>query len=407
MTRRLTRVVALFAAAATLAVGCSSGGGGGSGGSKTLTIGISLSLTGDFSDSGTAEQRGYQLWADFVNAGGGLGGRQISLKIVDDASDPNQAATNYTTLITKDHVDLVFGPFSTLLTASSSRIAARYGYAFLEPAGGGPAVFSQHLHNLFFVQPAPAVQQGDVFASYILSLPASQRPKTAAYPALDDPFSSPIANEVRSRLEAAGIRTVYAKLYEPETTDYTPIAAAVAAAKPDLVVGGTQADDGYGLTKAFVQLKWAPKYLYLSNGANSPQDYPDKVGAANVNGVFSSGDWFPQATVNGSAAFIAAYTGKYGGTANAIDPTTAEAYSVGMLLQEVYGKTGKLDNATIISTLHSGSWPTLEGTLTFNADGAANSSYVLVEWIKGVMTAVYPPGVAHTAPVTPVYAWAR
>ena len=75
-----------------------------------------MSLTGDFSDSGKAVERGYQLWADTVNAKGGLLGRKVEIKIVDDASSPTQVVTNYQNLINKDHVDLTLGPFSTLLT---------------------------------------------------------------------------------------------------------------------------------------------------------------------------------------------------------------------------------------------------------------------------------------------------
>ena len=81
-----------------------------------IKIGISLSLSGDFSDPGKAVKRGYELWASYVNAHGGILGRQVQLKIVNDASDPNQAVSNYQKLITGDHVDLVFGPFSSLLT---------------------------------------------------------------------------------------------------------------------------------------------------------------------------------------------------------------------------------------------------------------------------------------------------
>ncbi|WP_405969139.1 amino acid ABC transporter substrate-binding protein [Streptomyces sp. NBC_00988] len=400
---------ALFAAVAATAVlvACSSSAKPSSSASShgPLKIGISLSLTGDFSDPGKSAERGYRLWADTVNAKGGILGRKVQLSIVDDTSSPTQVVGNYQNLITKDHVDLTFGPFSSLLTIPASQVAKRYGYAFLEPAGGGPKVFAQHLHNLFFVQPAPVVKQGDVFADYILSLPAAQRPKTAAYPALDDPFASPIADEVRTRLEAAGIKTVYQQIYPAEITDLTPVVSAMAAKKPDLVVGGTQADDAYRMVKAMVQLKWAPKLLYLSNGANDPHNFPGNVGASNVDGIFSSGDWFPSSNTYGNAAFLSAYTKKYGGTAGTIDSTSAEAYSCGQLLEEVAAKTGKVDNATLISALHTGSWQTLEGNLSWNADGAANSSYVLVQWISGKMLPVYPAGRAQHAPVIAALPW--
>jgi branched-chain amino acid transport system substrate-binding protein len=399
------------AAAAVTAAGlvlaaCSSSKPATSGNSHTaLKIGISLSLTGDFSDPGKNAERGYQLWADTVNAKGGILGRKVQLKIVDDTSSPTQVVTNYQNLITKDHVDLTFGPFSSLLTIPASQVAKRYGYAFLEPAGGGPKVFAQHLNNLFFVQPAPVVKQGDVFADYVLSLPAAQRPKTAAYPALDDPFASPIADEVRGRLEAAGIKTVYQQIYPAEITDLAPVVAAMAAKKPDLVVGGTQADDAYRMVKAMVQLKWAPKMLYLSNGANDPHNFPGNVGPANVNGIFSSGDWFPSSSTYGSAAFIKAYTAAYGGTADSIDSTSAEAFACGQLLEQVAAKTGKVDNATVIATLHKGTWKTLEGNLSWNSDGAADSSYVLVQWIGGKMLPVYPADRAAHAPATAALPW--
>lgn len=399
------RAAALLAASALVLTACGNSHSPAQQAS-TLTIGISLSLTGDFADPGKAAQRGYQLWANTVNAKGGVLGRKVTLKIVDDASSPNQAVSNYQNLINRDHVDLVFGPFSSLLTIPSSVVVNRYHYAFIEPAGGGPAVFAQHLHNLFFVQPAPTVQGGMVFADYILSLPADQRPKTAAYPSLDDPFASPIADAVRRRFEAAGIKTVYNAIYPAETTDLSPIMAKVAAAKPDVVVAGTQSQDAYGDVRAMIQLKWAPKWLFLSNGANSPVDFPSAVGAGNTQGIYSSGDWFSGSKASGSAAFIAAYTKAYGGTADQIDSTSAEAYSCGMLLEQVAAKTGKIDNATIISTLHSGVWPTLEGDLSWDSSGAPQGAYLLVQWIGGKLLSVYPANRAQQSPYTGPLAWA-
>ena len=115
---RLVVLLALaLAAISVAAAGASSGRTAG----KTLTIGISLSLSGDFSDSGKAAMRGYQLWRDVVNAHGGLMGQHVNLKILDDTSSPTQVVTNYQTLITKNKVAFVFGPFSTLLTAQIGR----------------------------------------------------------------------------------------------------------------------------------------------------------------------------------------------------------------------------------------------------------------------------------------------
>jgi len=368
-------------------------------------IGISLSQTGDFSDPGKAALRGYQLWAETVNANGGILGRQVQLKIADDASDPGQAVTNYETFITKDHVDLVFGPFSTLLSVPSAQIANRYGYSFVEPAGGGPDMFAAKLPNVFFVQPAPVLACGDPFVNWILSLPADQRPKTAAYVSLDDPFASPIADAMQAKFEAAGIQTVAKTIYPPETTNFTPIVSPVAAKSPDMWVGGTQSDDAYAQVKSMISLNFNPKFLYLSNGASSPVEFPSKVGANNVNGIFSCGDWFPNSNASGNQDFIKAYTTKYGGDAFGIDSTSAEAFSVGQLIQAVAAKTGSIDNQTIINTLHSGTWPTVEGNLSWDQYGMPQGSDMLVEWIDQKLTPVYPADVALHAPVYPKPNW--
>jgi branched-chain amino acid transport system substrate-binding protein len=402
VTSTLVRAVAVAALAAGFALTAARAGTAASG---PIKIGISLSLSGDFSDSGKAAQRGYKLWQKVVNAKGGVLGRQVQLIIQDDASNPTQAQTNYQNFITKNKVDLVFGPFSTLLTAPSAVVAHRYGYAFIEPAGGGPAVFQEKLDNVFFTQPAPVLQSGDVFAKFILSLPKSVRPKTAAYPSLDDPFSSPIADHVRGILSKKGVKTVFTTIYPSETTDMGPVIQKVASKHPDAVIGGTQNGDAYAQVKAMIQQKFSPRFLFLTNGPNDPAEFPSKVGARNVNGIFSTGDWFPEEHSFGNAAFVKAYHKAYG--KGAIDPTSAEAYAAGQLVEAVAKKAKSIDNKTIISTLHKGTWPTVEGNLRWNSIGEPQGSDLLVEWIGGKLYPVYPKNIALHKPVVPKPAWGK
>jgi len=106
-------VIALAALMAFTACGTSSTQ---TGSKSPIVIGASLSTSGDFADDGKAFQQGYELWADQVNAHGGLLGRQVKLDIVADNSTPDQVTTNYQKLITVDKVDLTIGPYSSLLT---------------------------------------------------------------------------------------------------------------------------------------------------------------------------------------------------------------------------------------------------------------------------------------------------
>jgi branched-chain amino acid transport system substrate-binding protein len=153
------------------------------------------------------------------------------------------------------------------------------------------------------------------------------------------------------------------------------------------------------MVKAMIQLKFNPKMLFLSNGANSPTSFPANVGANNTEGVFSAGDWFAGSPQPGSKEFIDAYVKKFGGAATDIDNSSAEAYSTGQLIEAIAAKTGKVDNATLISTLHQGTWTTVVGNLSWDASGAPNGRLFLVQWVGGQLVPVYPAAMAQHAPV--------
>ena len=157
--------------ATSSASGTSSSSGKATG--SPITIGTSLSLSGDFSADGQAFERGYQLWVADQNKAGGLLGHPIKLDVVSDASSPAQVVSNYQKLIGSNKDQLIFGPFSSLLTVPAARIAQRYGYAFVEGAGGAPSVFGAGLHNVFDVS-IPVKNNLVTFAQWIASLPRVQ-----------------------------------------------------------------------------------------------------------------------------------------------------------------------------------------------------------------------------------------
>src|SRR5690349_44350 len=132
--RTLRKCLVAVAVLSVTACGGSSSGGSAtkSGAKKAIVVGASLSLSGDFAADGQAFQRGYQLWANDVNAKGGILGHKVKLQILSDASKPDQVVSNYQKLIGSDHDAFVLGPFSSLLTVPASKIANRYGYAFVE-----------------------------------------------------------------------------------------------------------------------------------------------------------------------------------------------------------------------------------------------------------------------------------
>jgi branched-chain amino acid transport system substrate-binding protein len=424
------RVLAL-GALATVAVGAlaactgSGSGSGSSGGSSSatgssaatsapITIGASLSLTGDFSADGQAFRKGYQLWADDVNAQGGIGGRKVTLIIKDDHSDVNQAQSNYQSLFSSSKVDMAFGPFSSKLTGPSSSVAARYGMALIEGAGGAPSVFNtpsnQADHNVFDVS-LPVADELMPLVDYIASLPAGQRPKTAAYPMADDPFADPPVQLAQSKLQALGVRTVYSKVFPAEVADYKSPADQVASAAPDLVIlGSPDVPTVAAFMQAFEAQHYVPKMFASAAGPDQGADFIKAVGAGNAPGMMVPNGWYPGYDNAASKAMVAAYVARYGGTASGVNADVAEGYSVGQVAAQAITATGGTDNAKIISWLHGAtSLTTVQGPVKFDSVGGNTAAAAFIfQWQKdGTFSQVLPAGASGSVAIlNPKPAWA-
>jgi len=391
----LLGLAAALTAALLAACGSSTAGSSASAAPKPpILIGASLSLTGDFSADGVAFQKGYELWAGQVNSHGGILGRQVKLDILNDNSSPSQVVTNYQKLITVNHVDLTFGPFSSLLTAPASAIAHRYGYAFVEGAGGAPIVFAPKLSNVFDVS-LPIANELDPFVTWIKSLPASQRPATAAYPMANDPFATPPVQLALSKLAPAGIKTAYEKIFPEEVADYKAPADDVAASGAQLVVlGSTDVPTVSAFMSAFEQQHYNPKAFIAAAGPDQGQAFISAVGKANATGMMVPNAWYPGSANPLSQAMVKAYVAKYGGTASGINADVAEAYSVGQVVDQAVTHDKSLSNASLISYLHSGvTLQSVQGPVRFNSLGEnLVATAFIFQWQNGKFVQVLPAG---------------
>lgn len=397
LSYRATAAVAVV----TLLAGCTASSIGGAASAVSgppIVIGISLSLTGGFAADGTAFERGYRLWQGEVNAHGGLLGRQVKLIILNDNSSPTTVVTNYRTLIKADHVDMTFGPFSSLLTAPAAAAVAKFGYAMVEGAGGANGVFysssNEKYHNIF--DPSlPAELYMKPFVRWILSLPAGERPKTAAYPSADDPFAAPAVQTAQKQLQQAGIRTVYSHVFTEKPSAYQAPALAVAASGAQMVVlGSIDVPTVQIFMKVFEQARYSPRVLIAEAGPDQGQAFLGVVGKANADGIMVPNGWYGAYSNALNNAMVEDYIAHYGGTATGINADVAEAFSVGEIAADAIIATGGTNNAKIIKYLHSGvTLDTVQGQARFTALGENPLSAAFIsQWQAGSLVQVLPAG---------------
>jgi branched-chain amino acid transport system substrate-binding protein len=86
-------------------------------GAEPIKIGFGMALTGPLAPNGQQALLGSQIWAEEVNAEGGLLGRQVQLIHYDDQSNPSTVPSIYTKLLDVDNCDLVISGYATNMVA--------------------------------------------------------------------------------------------------------------------------------------------------------------------------------------------------------------------------------------------------------------------------------------------------
>ncbi|HZR39733.1 MAG TPA: amino acid ABC transporter substrate-binding protein [Ktedonobacteraceae bacterium] len=373
-----------------------------------VKIGVSLSLTGDREADGVSLRQGYEMWRDDINKRGGLLGRQVQLDIVNDNSDANQVITNYNKLISIDKVDLVFGPFSSVLTYAGAPVVNRYGYAYIAGTGGIDKIYDLNLKTYFNVS-LPIRSYLDTFTSFILSLSQDKRPETVAYIGEDNPFSTLQLAQAQKELQVpGGPRTVLYQIYPEETTDYTPLIQKVIRSNADVVILGTHVDDCIAFIKGFKQQHFNPRSIIATGGPDAGAQFTKGIGGSQVaEGIFvPNGGWYPDIKTYQNDQFTAEYLTKNGGTAADINSDAVQGYSVGQILEQAVNAAKSLDNAKIIQVLHSNTFHSLQGDVKFSAKGENILAVpYLFQWQKGQYIPVFPVNSAQANPEYPKPTW--
>ena len=119
---------------------------------KTLLVGQSITLQGGQNAYGAAVQDGINTYIRHANEQGGVHGRQILLKTLDDQNDPARAGNNARTLVLQDKVFLLFGSIEGGPSTAVMKAAVDLRVPFFGPMAGSPSLRRPHQPLVFPVR---------------------------------------------------------------------------------------------------------------------------------------------------------------------------------------------------------------------------------------------------------------
>ncbi len=98
---------------------------------EPITIGFAEAPTGGLAVVGKSGVLAAQLWAEEMNAKGGLLGRPVKLVFYDNQSNASNVPGIYTKLLDVDHVDLIVSGYATNMTAPAMPVAMGHNKLFV------------------------------------------------------------------------------------------------------------------------------------------------------------------------------------------------------------------------------------------------------------------------------------
>ena len=107
---------------------------------REILIGQNITLEGGKNDYGIAAMDGIQSYLKLVNSKGGVNGRQIVLKTLDDENKGAKAEANARQLVEKDQVFALFGSLEGGPSTAVMKVASELNVPFFGPMAGSPTL---------------------------------------------------------------------------------------------------------------------------------------------------------------------------------------------------------------------------------------------------------------------------
>jgi len=217
-------------------VGIASGGAHAETGvtNDAIIVGQSAPMSGPAAKLGQQMNRGAQLYFNAVNAAGGINGRKIELKVLDDFYEPDATARNTKTLIEDTKVFALFGYVGTPTSLAALKIANPAGVPFFAPYSGASALREPFARNVFHVR----ASYNDETAAIVQQIHTTGLKRIAVIYNEDDYGKAGLDGVQRAlKLPAnKGVSLVAQASVVRNTTDVKSAITTVLEQKPDVVV---------------------------------------------------------------------------------------------------------------------------------------------------------------------------
>jgi branched-chain amino acid transport system substrate-binding protein len=358
-----------------------------------IVVGAAVSETGALAALAADYRKALLVWQDEVNAAGGLLGRRVELRLLDDQSDARRSGELYAELI-RDKADLLIGPFGSAATLMASAETERSQRVLINGAGPALAVHKRSPRYLF-----QTTMPNSSYGIGVLELARSAGLTKLLILSRDDQAVREMADATRERALKQGFQSAEVAVYAVGAEDFSPLVSKARAGVEAWIAFG-EVRDAAEMIRSFRKLDYAPR-VFFARSASDPrlialvgQDAEHALGIR---------EYHPSLETAGNARFAAAFSAKWSAAPSF---AAAQGYAAASVLAEAVRRTGSLDQAKLRDTLATMESETVLGGYRVDAQSgeqrAARPAVVQIQ--RGRPQVVWPPAL-QSATLEPYPQW--
>ena len=133
----------------------------------TIKIGVVGPRTGGAAATGKAFEEGIQLATAYVNAQGGVLGKNLEIVFEDTAGAPDKAASGFERLVTRDKVVMVLGESHSSAALAEIEVAKRLKVPFIVVEAWADPITAKNYKYVFRAGPSNSGVVGNTIAQWV------------------------------------------------------------------------------------------------------------------------------------------------------------------------------------------------------------------------------------------------
>jgi branched-chain amino acid transport system substrate-binding protein len=370
MTSWITRLAALAAAGVGTALAQPA----------PWVIGATTSETGVLAPLAVDYRKGLLLWEEQVNASGGIQGRPVSLRLVDDASEAIQVGKLYVRLMGEENAVALIGPYGSAASLMASAEAESARRVIVNGAAASRALHKRSPRYVF--------QAGVPYSAYgtgVLEIAKAAGYRRIFILARDDIAPREMAEAAREAAIKMGLETGDVELHPAANVDFGPQVAKARASLADAWLAFGETRDAAEMVKSFRRLNYAPR-LFFARGAADPK-FIEYVGQ-DAEYTLATLEYAPSLPTPGNDGFVKAYAAKWSTPPGA---AAAEGYAAATVLGEGLRRAGA-EPQKLREFLASSAIPTVLGEFRVDPKTGEQraSAPAVVQIVRGRPQLVWP-----------------